>query len=301
MTTFNGLVEEVLLGMEGYAGDQAVIGTLSVGIDADDNTFTVAGAPFEDGLNFSTGLVEVGEELVYAQAFNRTTGVFTGVLRGWRGSTAVAHVAGEIIRSSPSYPRLSVKKAINDTIENLPLFAVKVVDITATSALRYALPADFDRVLDISQTRVGMPWLTWEKVTRWSVVREPGGSLDASSKAIDVPASWYGNTIRVTYAARPTPLSALSDNFATVSGLEDSFRDIVVLGAMAKLTTMPDIARILGVGVDQSANIQTHPVGQGGSVTKLLLALYQQRVAEAKDWQSREWPALKFYSVGGSW
>lgn len=294
MATLNDVVEEVLLNLEGFSGDQAVIATLDAGIDGTVSTFAVDGAPFSDGLGLSSGLVEVGEELVYAQQFDRSTGTFAGVLRGWRGTSAVPHVAGEIVRSSPTFPRVSVRKAINDTIEQIDLFAVATHDFTVGVQGRYTLPTGVERVLDVAESTYG-PSLVWRKLNHWSLVSEPGGSFDSSAKALDIPSCGYGQTVRVTYATKPSPLGSLSDQF-TASGLEDRHRHIVVLGAAAKLVTWSDMSRLAGVGVDQSHNYQAQPPGQGSSAAKLLLAMYAQELAMARDQQQRDWPAQRYFS-----
>lgn len=302
MAIFNDLVEEILLNLEGFSGDQAVIGTLSADITSSASTMTLLGGPFSDGLNFSTGLVEVGEELVYAQLFNRTTGVYSGCLRGWRGSTAVAHVTGEIVRTNPTYPRLAVKKAINDTLKAVDLFAVKTVDISGTATDRYSLPADCDRVLHLSLSPIGYVNEAWTPITQWSVINDPAGTFEAT-KALDLPCYILsGQTIRVVYAAKPTPLSSLSDNFATVTGLPEWAREIIVYGAMWRLVSMPDLSRIGGLGVDQAVQAQTSPPGGGQSQAKYLLGMFQTLLAEGKVRQQNEWPAQKrWMSGGGAW
>ena len=290
MATLNDMVEEILLNLEGYSGDQAVIGTLAADITSSASTATLLGGPFADGLGFSTGLVEIGEELVYAQQFNRTTGVYSGMLRGWRGSTAVAHVTGEIVRTNPTYPRLAIRKAINDTITNVPLFAVKTVDITTTYADRYNLPVDCDRVLHISIS----PWGygdAWAELNQWTVVNDPASPLEAT-KALDIPAHVSGRTLRVVYAAKPTELANLASDFTT-TGLPVWSRDVIVYGAMWRLISMTDLSRVVGLGVDQAIQAQTHPAGQGQSQAKYLLGMHQSLLADAVSRQQQEWPAKK--------
>lgn len=299
MAIFNDLVEEVLLGLEGFSGSQSVIGTLAADVTSSASTMTLLGGPFEDGLNFSTGLVEVGEELVYAQSFNRTTGVYSGCLRGWRGSTAVAHVTGEIVRTNPPYPRIAVKKAINDTLRALDLFAVKTVDITTTGTDRYSLPADCERVLHLSLSPIGQVNEAWIPVNQWSVINDPAGAFE-SVKTLDLPAYLYGQTLRVVYAAEPTPLASLSDNFATVTGLPEWAREIVIYGAMWRLVSMPDLSRIQGIGVDQAVQAQTSPPGGGQQQAKYLLGMFQTLMAEGKMRQQNEWPAQKRWTFGGA-
>lgn len=289
MATFNDMVEEVLLNLEGYSGDQAVIGTLSADITDAASTMTLNGGPFADGLGFSTGLVEVGEELVYAQQFNRATGVYAGCLRGWRGTDAVAHVAGEIVRTNPTYPRSVVKRAINDTIANVPLWAVKKTDIATNGNDRYSLPADVDQILRITLSPWG--WTdSWEHVNVWNV--------DPDGNALELPFVASGRTLRVVYSAKPTELSSLSGQFATVTGLPDWCRDAVILGAQWRLTSNMDASRLVGLGVDQAIQAQTSPPGSGQNLSKYLYSAFQSRLAECVQRQQQEWPAQKRWVYG---
>ncbi len=120
MATFEELVEECLLNLEGFSADQGIYGTLTNSITSTDTTFLVDGAIVTaDQSGFSTGLIEIDEELVNTRYINTTTGQFSQVLRGFRSSEAVAHDAGTIVRNNPKFPRVALKRAINDTIKQL--------------------------------------------------------------------------------------------------------------------------------------------------------------------------------------
>src|SRR5574343_924830 len=272
MSTLNEMVEEVLLGIEGYSGDQAVIGTLSADIAPTTSTMTLLGGPFADGLNFSTGLVEVGEELCYAQMFNRTTGVYSGVLRGWRGTVAVAHVAGEEVRTNPTYPQVAVRRAINDTIRNMsPMFGVQTLDLIANGDDRYDIPSDVGRVLSVAVE----PWGSddaWYELNQWSVAPRPYGM---NAQALDLPSIVSGRRIRVTYASDPATLSLLTDDFST-TGLPDYAQEVVVYGAMWRLVSMPDLSRVSGLSTSQAIQADASPPGYGRDQAKYLAGMYQQ-------------------------
>lgn len=297
MATLNDLVEEVLLSLEGFSGSQGVVGTLDSDITSAASTLTVNGGALADGLNFSTGLLEVGEELVYAQLFDRTTGIFTGCLRGWRGTTAAAHVAGEIIRSSPEYPRVSVRKAVNKTLLALgQLYAIKSYEFTSTGRDRYTLPADAQGVLRISFS----PWGwgdAWEKVNQWSVVNDPSDPFD-TTKAVDIPPIPSGRTIRVVYSAIPTTMDSLTDDFATTTGLPDWAQEIVVRGAVWRMLTDVDLSKVQGLGVDQAMQGEAMQFRSGQGQAKYIYAVFQQQLAEGVQRQQREWMAPRRWQYG---
>ena len=118
MTTLSDIVEEVLLDLEGYIEDQDVFGVLASTISSSATSFVVNGSAFADGSGFSPGIIEIGDELVYVQSVDKTTGTITALSRGWRGTTATAWPAGTLVRNAPRLPKVSIKRAINDTLLN---------------------------------------------------------------------------------------------------------------------------------------------------------------------------------------
>ena len=59
MTTFSDLQNEVLLTLEGFTNDQAVMSLVSVSVSPTDTTITVTGGAFADGSGMSTGVWEI--------------------------------------------------------------------------------------------------------------------------------------------------------------------------------------------------------------------------------------------------
>lgn len=293
MATFNDMVEEVLLALEGFSGDLSPVGTLSGSLTNSASTFTVAGAPFSDGLGFATGLVEVGEELVFAQQFVRSTGVFSGCLRGWRGTAAVSHSSGEIVRSNPLYPRVSVKKAINYTIANIPLLAMKTVDVATDGYDRLTVPSDVDMVLSVALSPTA--WTKqWAQIESYRLVQDPSGVV---GKALNIPRIPSGYTVRVSYAGTPTELASNSDLFSA-TGLPDYCLDAVLLGAQWRLLSTLDPAKVSGLGQDQAYNGQVQQRPSPTNTAKYMLAMYNTRVAECKQRQNEEWKAPVYRTRG---
>lgn len=289
MAVFEDLIQEVLLNVEGYLGDQDVYGTVTDGggagtfWDAADTTVgTVAGGVYPDGSGFTAGLIEVGDELIYAEEFDRATGVFSGCLRGWRGTTAVAHVDGEPVRNNPRFPRITVKRAINDAVVNVfpSVSAVKTTEFAGVGGtVRYALPADARAVLSVRYSEPGSSGY-WSECKIWRFDPSPGGGA-AGERSIDILDAIPGRMIRVTYRAEPSPLSGLADDFETVTGLEGFMRDVVVYGATARLVSPVELAKISGTSAAQKLLNEVSPVGVGSEQAKMWWGLYQQRLQEA--------------------
>ena len=284
MATFGDLIEETLLNLEGYSGEQGVFGVLETDIAINDTTFTVNGPIFGDGSGFSTGLVEIGEEIVNVLNFDRSTGIATGVLRGWRGSTRTAHVAGELLRNDPKYPRLSVRKALNDTITTLlPKFgAIKSYEFQALGAqVRYDLPADCRGVLEVSFSVPGASKI-WEPSYRFKF-DNIGGSDSSTGKSLSIWDFLPSRLVRVVYWADPSPLVNLTDDFASTTGLVDWINPTVIYGACYRLSSFADAGNVADNSLAQKLINQTQASSFGNqTISKYFNQLFQQGIADAE-------------------
>jgi hypothetical protein len=293
MATFEDLVQEVLLNLEGFTGDEDLFGTLntktSVGdtnpspLSATASQFSVDGSIYPDGSGFTAGVIELGDELIYAQAFDRTIGLFSGCLRGWRGTTAVEHPHASLIRNNPNFPRTAVKRAINDAIRNLHprVPAIKTYEFTYQGAqVRYDMPEGCRQVIQVSWLPPG-PTKAWLPVKRWNFDLT-GGSNSVTGRAIDVFEGMPGRKVQVVYYSEATALAASNDDFKTVTGLEDWVRDLVVLGACYRLASFLDAGRVSTNSASQVMLNQQQPVGSGTNLSKYFYSLYQQRLAETE-------------------
>lgn len=294
MANLYELVEEVLLNLESGTGDLAIFGTLPSLVTDSATSFTVTGPTYPDGSGFSTGILEIGDELVYAQNLNRSTGAYTGVMRGWRGTTPVEHPAGTLVRSNPTWPRAQIKRAINDTIINLPgtVFGVDTYEFTKQgSVVKYTLPVDADRVLAVHYLPSGS-YATWTSVKQW---KANPTSTAAEAMTIDVHDAMPGRTVRVTYAKRPAELASNTDVFATVTGLPDWCRDLVVYGACWRLASNVDASMLGGTSAEQASNLGRQQNMSGTSVAKYYLGMYGQRLQEVEARMGSDFPAVRHW------
>jgi len=301
MATFEDIIQEVLLNVEGYLGEQDVYGTVSSAGGAGTfwdatgtTTGTVAGGVFPDGSGFQAGIIEVSDELIYATAFDRATGIFTGCLRGWRGSTAVAHLAGEPVRSNPRYPRVAVKRAINDTLVNLypQLPAVRTTEFSAVGGqMRYTMPTDARGVVSVRVDEPGSTGL-WVESKQWRFDTEPGGE-SAGNRSIDIADAVPGRTARVVYYAEPTQLSGLTDVFDTTTGLEDFGREVVVHGATYRLIRSMALPKIAGTSAAQRLVNEVSPVSVASDLAQYHRELYEFALEKASKRLRGQYPARK--------
>ena len=284
MSQLGALIEEVLLDLEGYIEDQDVFGTLNASITNSALTFTINGAVFPDGSGFSPGILEVGDELVYVQAIDKTTGIATGVLRGWRGTTATAWPAGTLVRNNPRFPRIAVTRAINNTLKAMypRVYAIKSTEFTCQAArIRYDLPADVAEVLDVSWSVPG-PTRAWQSVRRWDFDRN-APAVTASGRALELVDALPGRTVQVTYQAEPGTLSGLNDEFTTVTGLPSWCEEIVVIGACWRLIQHLDAGTVGTRTAEQRLINGQVPIGSGSQIAKQYAQMFELRMEQAAE------------------
>jgi hypothetical protein len=289
MSTFENMVEECLLNLEGYSADQSIYGTLTDAISPTDTAFFVDGAIVdEDNSGFSTGLIEIGDELINCRYINTTTGEFTQVFRGFRSSEALAHDAGEVVRNNPKFPRVAIKRAINDTIRQLHprLLSIKKTEITIIgSQVQYDLPADANGVLSVQMEEFGSS-KRWIELKAWRF-DNTGASNSVTEKVIDIPGATAGRKVQVVYTVEPSTLEN-GNNFIT-SGLPEWAREVVVMGACWRVASFIESANLV------SGNTDRFSVGQQTNLAKYFLGMYNTLLTEAEARQRLEFPVRRHY------
>jgi hypothetical protein len=297
VTTYNDIVEEVLINLEGFTLRQDRTTYLTAGID--DNDLSIALA---SGDNIGKGILEIDEELIHIDSVDRSdrSAVISPFGRGYRGSTAAAHSADAKVTFAPSFPRLSVKRAINDTIRAVYPSVYGVASTTFSfnpSVTTYSLPAEAQTVLAVSYDTIG-PSNEWLPIRRWR--HDPTSNIGeyATGNAISIyEAIVPGRTVNVVYAKTPTPLSNANDVFTTVTGLEERSRDLIVYGAAYRMASFLDPGRLNFTSPEADQNDQTRPFGSGTNTARYLLALYQQRLQEETNRLHDKYPVRVHYTI----
>jgi hypothetical protein len=297
VTTYNDMVEEVLINLEGFTLRQDRTTYLTAGID--DNDLSIALA---SGDNIGKGVLEIDEELIHIDSVDRSdrSAVISPFGRGYRGTTAAAHSADAKVTFAPSFPKISVKRAINDTIRAIYPSVYGVASTTFSfnpSVTTYSLPAEAETVLAVSYDTIG-PSNEWLPIRRWR--HDPTSNIGeyATGNAISIyEAIVPGRTVNVVYAKTPTPLSNAGDVFTTVTGLEERSRDLIVYGAAYRMASFLDPGRLNFTSPEADQNDQTRPFGSGTNTARYLLALYQQRLQEETNRLHGKYPVRVHYTI----
>jgi hypothetical protein len=290
MPTFKELVDEVALTMNGYVGNEVDATYLTAPIGTGDTSFTVA-----DATIISTGLIEVEDELMWVLSKTESSGAVTlhPQGRGWLSTTAASHAANITVRANPPLPRKTIKNALNDTIRGTwpALFRVAQTSITALGArLTYSLPAEAMDALNVSWQVPG-PTQRWWPIRRYRVDKMADTTAFPTGKSIDIMEDVVpGRRISVTYSALPTALANDTDDFASITGLAESARDVVVLGTVSRLLGYQEAHRIQGSSIEASERDEDVPVGAAVNAAKYLYSLYLQRREEERQELLRRYP-----------
>lgn len=283
MPTLSQMISEVRSNLAGYTLRQDRITNLANtgGITATDLTVQIGSAD-----NLAKGIIEIDDELIWINSFDRTNltlNVIPGFGRGYQGTTPSPHAQNAQVTMTPTFPRVTIKQAINDTINSFypKLFAVQSTTFTFNAAqVAYPLPDDARDVLFVSWQTVG-PSREWLPVNKWRIDRMANVAAFDTTKTVNIyDKIMPGRTVQVYYSTIPNTLTNANDDYAVVSGLPESTRDVVTLGAAYRLLSYLDTGRINLTSAEADLADTKLPSTAGASASKYVFALFQQRLAE---------------------
>lgn len=281
-TTYANLVDEVILNLSGYTLRQDRTTHLT-----QDVTDTGLLLNLGNTTNIGKGVIEIDDELLWLDSYDRisSTATVAPYGRGYHGTSKVPHYTNTKVTVAPTFPRATVKKAINDTIDAVfpNLFGVGVYTFNYNSVkTAYSIPADVQTVLYVSWKTTG-PTEEWLPVKGWR--HDPLANVTSFANGNSI--SIYdrieaGRTVQVYYNKKPSTLtaSAPTDVFETVTGLPSSCKDVILYGASYRLASFIDPGRLNYSSAEADQADSKIQYGSGASTTRFLLALYQQRLIE---------------------
>ena len=283
MPTLEQLIDEVKSNLIGYTlrQDRITYLTNSGGVTTTSTQFNVGSSD-----NLAKGIIEVDDELIWIDNFNKTSSSMNaapGFGRGYMGTTASPHAENAQVTLAPTFPRVTIKKAINDTIRSLypKLFAVGSTTFTFNAAqVTYPLPDDAREVLYMSWQTTGSS-KEWLPIRKWRFDPLANTPTFNTQKTINLYENIQpGRTVKVWYTMVPDTMDANTDDFVDVTGLPDSCQDVVVYGACYRLLSFIDAGRINLSSAEADLNDTKIPASAGASASKYVFALFQQRLQE---------------------
>jgi hypothetical protein len=281
MATLAEMVDEVRSSLAGYTLRQDRITYLDSAI-----TTTSTAIPVGSSSNLAKGIIEIDDELIWIDNFstsNNTLNAAPGFGRGWQGTAPAPHSQYAQVTLTPTFPRTVIKQAINDTINSFfpKLWAIGSTTFTFNaSQTTYPLPDDVESIIYASWQTTGSS-LEWLPINRWRADPMANIATFNTTNTINIYENIQpGRTVQVYYTTTANTLDANSDDFADVTGLPDSCRDVVTLGASYKLLSYVDSGRINLSSAEADLNDTKIPSSAGVASSRYIFALYNQRLNE---------------------
>jgi hypothetical protein len=263
--------------------------TLTAGITNTALTFVVTDTASAT-LGISSGIVEIGEELILVSAVaDDGTCTVPPWGRGYLGTTAAAHNTGDLVTSQPAFPRAKVFTAINETISRVfpKLFAERSASFTTSvPSITYDLPDDAVRLLDAR-------WQVSGAAKYWRGIRKmrmgPAGGTTASggvtgpftNVSVDIADPMQpGRPLVVTYAAQPTQFTTITDDYVTVTGLPITSRDVLIYGSASALTVSSELSRLQIASIEQQDRTKLVAPSAALTSSRFLDQRYSERLNE---------------------
>jgi hypothetical protein len=290
MPNFSDLVDETLIALSGYTQRQDQSTFLTAAMTDTQLTMTVS-----DAAVLSKGLVEVGDELMWVENFDRATNVATIAPygRGFRSTQKAPHSIGDRVTISPSFPKDVIRKQLNNAVTGVfpDLFGVFYTTFSFISSQNtYRLPSEADEILQVTWQTTG-PTQEWLPVRQYAINKNAYVGTFNTGKSISIYDGIVpGRTVHVVYTRRPQEMFLPSDDFEDVTYLPSYAKEPVVLGAAYRVAGYLDVSRLPGQTAEVDQIDQASPIGSGGTVTRALFQLYQQRLSVALRRQQEDFP-----------
>jgi len=308
-TTLANMMDEVQVNLAGYTFQQDRTTYISSAVST---TTSSSASPLILSLgsteSLGKGIVEIDEELLWVDSYDRvaSTATVAPYGRGYLGTTAATHSADAKVTISPTFPRFNIKRAINDTIRSLGanIFAMKTTTFTFNAAVStYAFAnLNIKNILTVHWQDIG-PSKEWRPIRKYDfdAVANPEafGYVTGTDNVQTITlgeAPISGRTVKVVYATDPVAFTTNAQDYATQTGLPESTRDVVILGAAYRLLSFLDPARAAQVSPQADETDSKRPYGASQTATKQLYALFSQRLAEETKSQQQNYPPKVHYS-----
>ena len=297
MPTLSDLIDEVRTNLQGYTLRQDRITYLTNAITSAQTDIVVGSQS-----NLAKGIIEIDDELIWIDSFdkaNNTLNAIPGFGRGYQNTTAAPHAQYAQVTLAPTFPRVFIKKAINDTINSFypRLWAVSSTTFTFNaSQVTYALPDDAETILFASWQTTGSSE-EWLPINRWRMDPMANAASFNTNNTINIYENIQpGRTVQVWYTTEANTLDASTDDFEDVTGLPGSCQDVVVYGASYRLLSFLDAGRINLTSAEADLADSKIPSTAGAGASRYMFALYQQRLNEEALKLSDRYPIRVHYT-----
>ena len=320
-TTIGGLVDRVFREYLEPADDLQSYTALDTTLSSSGTTLSFNGDLLtqeeKDAMDSGT-IIECEQELMYCTDLDTVNNNVT-VVRGQRGTTAVEHANGSLVKIAPVFTRKAVFDSVCDQIKNLfpTLFAVDTQSVTTASG--YTLIGSYDSVgthnyivsilSAISQytdfsSGSDTTGVNFAPVT-CSLVELPNPFTYTDSDGVSRTFTYStgpnvvhavqfsgiasGHTAYVTFKKKFIEPTSESDTLATI-GLEDEYEPIIMAGVAAQLIAGRDIPAATTDYISDQLAVSNYPVGSTNSVRNSLLQYQQLLINQSRKYLRAKYP-----------
>tara|TARA_R100001015_G_C4631410_1_gene193900 strand:- start:2139 stop:3149 length:1011 start_codon:yes stop_codon:yes gene_type:complete len=320
-TNISGLIDRVYREYLEPMDDVVSYTTLSSGINDSVTTITFAGELLtqeeKDAMDAGT-IIECDTELMRCVSLDTVSNEVV-VVRGVRGTSAAAHLAGALIKIAPPFPRQVVFDAVKDQINNLfpTLFAVETQSITTGTG--YTLLGSFDS--PGTHNYIVSILSAISQYTDFSVGSDTTGVNFApvTSSLVELPNPFTytdadGVSRTITYSTGPSVVHAIQfagissghtahvtfkkkfveptaeDNTLVEVGLETEYEPIIMAGVAAQLMAGRDIPAATADYITDQMAVSSFPVNSATSIRNSLLQYQQVLINQARKYLRAKYP-----------
>lgn len=278
MVTRNDVVDAVYNTLYSHGVVMDRPGWLTSSVTNTDLTFQV-----NSGTNFSVGLAEVDDEMVWVDSVSGNALTLAPFGRGYQSTTAAAHSSNAKITSNPRVSRQSIVRTLANVVGRLypTLYAVKTHDFVMNGVeWAYDIPADAEGILKVEWEPLANVDKIWPEVYMYQFDVNSGASATGKSLVLG-QAPETGATVRVTYKAQFTPLATGATTLAD-AGMSDSCQDLLTFACASDHLRALEPARSRLQTVENVSRAQVVETGAAADAANSYYAMYQQRLAEER-------------------
>lgn len=248
-----------------------------------------------------SAVLSVGLERMRVRTPNESARSAT-VIRGWDGTTAVAHSDGDLVRVGDPFDDFAIFTEVNNELRSLSsprngLFQMRATDLTYDSALvGYNLAGVTDMLGDPYELRyevAGSVDAFWPLVGRYQLSRDMSRSEFSSSMALFIREGSHGETVRMRYRAPFSLLVALGDDVEGVTGLHAEAHDILSIGAAVRLIAPREVRRNFTDAQGDPRLAEEVPPGAVAASVRPLMALRRERIGEESSRLRERYPTRR--------
>lgn len=266
---------------------------LAASCNSSDTTLTMS---YALGSLRENTVFEIGSEMMFVWEANSTSKTVT-VERGYGGSTAAAHTAGDIATVNPRFPRGQMLTALNAELNDLSsplngLFQIKTVDISYNGSDRMVNLTGVTNMIDLYDVRYRYLNDDYPVVRNVRLLRDMPTTDFASGFVLAFDSYVRSGTVRVIYKA-PYGTLATEASVLDNAGVGTELEDLLVLGVQIRMVAGREVKRNFTESQGDTRRADEVPAGSITNSINNLLRLRRDRIIAEASRLTRQYP-LRF-------